>query len=255
MRKRFIICLSVLSLVFCGCADSGIANETLIRELDGAIDSVNSENRASGEYLIEITVSGVTLYYASGDIAFDREKDTASNEFTQTYMGRSVVSQNYYSNGKLVSVEKGESVTLDRTSEQIMGKFPYSKLLKLPDSVKEVNEKNSSVGRTVELVRGDTSDICESVIGEDIYTLASVIKKPQTDKTEYGDTKCTYTVKDGRVIGCRYEFTVKLFDTPAYVPGYSVPESVYTLELSVVAKVNYNGFGNGVEISEYSETE
>ncbi|MBQ5837985.1 MAG: hypothetical protein IIW39_04855 [Clostridia bacterium] len=255
MKKCLLTCLLALSVLISGCADSGNTSDKLISELNGAIGSVNSEDRASGEYLIEITVSGVTLYYASGDIAFDRKADVAHNEFTSSYMGNSVVSQNYYSNGKLVSVEGTNSNVLDRTSEQIMGKFPYAKLLELPDEVSDVTEKSSSVGRTVELTRQDTAKIFETVVGDGIYSLATVIKKPQTDKTQFGDTKCTYTVKDGRAVGCRYEFTVKLFDTPAYVPGYSVPESEYTLELSVVAKVNYDCFGNDVKLYEYSQSE
>ena len=255
MKKCLISCLLALSLLICGCADGGGTNSELLSELNGAIESVNAEARVSGGYLIEISVSGVTLYYAKGNIAFDREKNVAFNDFTQTYMGKSVVSQNYFSNGRLVSVEKGKATEFDRTSEQILGKFPYSELMTLPENIGEITEKISSVGRTVELVRKDTSVICETVVGKDIYTLTGVIKKPQTDKTRYSDTKCVYTVKDGRVVGCRYEFTVTLFDTPAYVPGYSVPESEYTIDLSVVAKVNYDEFGEGITVSEYSAEE
>ncbi len=255
MKKCFISCLLALSLLLCGCADSGSTNGELLTELNQAIESVNAEALVSGGYMIEITVSGVTLYYAKGNIAFDRISNTAYNDFTQAYMGNSVVSQNYFANGKLVSVEKGNATSFDRTAEQIMGKFPYSKLLTLPENISGVTEKSSSVGRTVELVRTDTDVICDSVVGKDIYTLVSVIKKPQPDKTQYSDTNCIYTVKDGRVVGCRYEFTVKLFDTPAYVPGYSVPESEYTVDLAVVAKVNYEDFGEGVTVSEYSQTE
>ncbi len=256
MRICLITCLLVLSLVLCGCTDGGnVNNGEVLTELNGAIESVNAEERVSGEYMIEITVSGVTLYYAKGDIAFDRQTNVAFNDFTQTYMSVSSVAKNFYSNGKLISVEKGNVTEFDRTSEQILGKFPYCKLLKLPENISGVTEKSSSVGRTVELVRKDTSVICESVVGKDIHNLASVIKKPQPDKTQYSDTKCVYTVKDGRVVGCRYEFTVKLFDTPAYVPGYSVPESEYTVDLDIVAKVNYDGFGDGVAITEYSEIE
>lgn len=255
MKRALIIYLLALSLVLCGCADSNENNGELITELEGAISSVNSESRVSGSYMIEITVRGVTLYYAKGNIAFDREEKCAYNDFSQTYMGSSAVAQNYYSGGKLVSVEKSGVNSFDRAPEEIMGKFPYSKLLELPEGVSGVAEKSSSVGRTVELTRNDTKAICDSVVGESLYTLASVIKKPQTDKTQYGDTKCTYTLKDGKINGCRYEFSVTLFDTPAYVPGYSVPESEYTLELNVVAKVNYDEFGSDVKIAEFSQDE
>ena len=254
--NRLMICLLALSLILCGCADSGDTQNTeIIKELNDAIDSTNGQSRVAGDYLIEITVSGVTLYYAKGNIAFDREGEIAYNDFSQTYMATSAVAQNYFANGKLITVEKDGVNEFERTSDQILGKFPYSKLSSLPEDIGEISQKNSSVGRTIELVRKDTAAICESVIGKDIYTLVSVIKQPQADKTQYSDTKCIYTVKDGRAIGCRYEFTAKLFDTPAYVPGYSVLESEYTVEISVVAKVNYKTFGDEVEIAEYSATE
>ena len=254
MKKCLLICLLALSLL-CGCADGDFSDSERFTELKSAIDSANGESLVSGGYLIEITVSGVTIYYARGDISFNRSEGRAYNDFSQTYMGQSAAAQNYYADGKLVSVEKSGVTTFDRTQEQILGKFPYAKLIALPDEVVSVAEKSSSVGKTVELVRKDTEIICNSVIGEDLYSLASVIKKPQTDKTRYSDTKCIYTLNDGKVVSCRYEFTVTLFDTPAYVPGYSVPESDYTVDLDIVAKVNYSDFGSGVTVPEYSESE
>ena len=254
MKKCITVCLLALSLL-CGCADSGIIESRELTELNSAIGSVNEESLVSGGYMIEISVSGVTIYYAKGNVAFDRSENAAYNGFSQTYMGQSSAAQNYFADGKLVSVEKAGVTSFDRTNEQIMGKFPYSKLHALPDRVSGFFEKSSSVGKTYELVRDDTATICDSVIGKDMYNLVSVIKKPQHDKTQYSDTKCVYTVKDGRVVGCRYEFTVKLFDTPAYVPGYSVPESDYTVDINVVAKVNYNEFGDKVTVSRYSESE
>lgn len=256
MKKSFLICLLALSLLLCGCADGAEQKQELASALEAAIEKSNSETRISGGYMLEITFDGgVTLYYALGNIAFDRENNTASADFTQTYLGKSVTAQNFYKNGKVVSVEKGESVTFDRAPEDIMGKFPYSKLLKSPESVTDIESKTSSVGKTITLTRGDTESICDSVIGSDLYTLVDVIKKPQTDKTQYSDTVCTYTVEDGRVVGCRYEFDVKLFDTPSYVPGYSIPESEYTLDIHVTAKVTYSDFGESVRVAEYSESE
>ncbi len=254
MKKCLLICLLALSLL-CGCADGNVTDGDRLTELKSAIDTINGESLVSGGYLIEITVSGVTVYYAKGNISFDRAECKAFNDFSQTYMGQSLAAKNYFAEGKLISVEKSGVTTFDRTSEQILGRFPYSKLIELPDDVASVTEKSSSVGKTVELVRKDTKAICGNVIGDDIYSLVSVIKKPQVDKTRYGDTKCIYTLNDGKIVSCRYEFTVTLFDTPAYVPGYSVPESDYTVDLDIVAKVNYTGFGDKVTVAEYVEGE
>ena len=59
-------------------------------------------------------------------------------------------------------------------------------------------------------------------------------------------------LKDNKVLSARYEFTVKLFDTPNGSANYTPPESEYTLELKVVAKVSYTDFGEGVKIEKYS---
>ena len=256
MKIRFLICLLALSFLLCGCSDGPEPSKQLVSELNTAIKTTNSENRVSGSYMIEITFAeGVTLYYALGTISLDRDLVLAHADYTQTYLGKSVAAQNYYSDGKVVSVEQGESVTLERAPEAILGKFPYSKILELPEDIISISEKTTSVGKTIELVRGDTKTICDSVIGDDIYVLADVIKKPQPEKTQYGEAVCTYTLKDDRVVGCRYEFDVKLFDTPSYVPVYSKPESEYTLDIHVEAKVTFDCFGDNVEIREYSISE
>jgi hypothetical protein len=74
------------------------------------------------------------------------------------------------------------------------------------------------------------------------------LKKPQKEKTEYSDTKCVVTVKDGAVASARYEFDIKLFDTPSVVEGYTPPEKEYTIKLHITAKVVYEKFGDKVEI-------
>lgn len=255
MIKKIIALFCASVFVFCGCGESkDIPDEETVSELGDAVAATNSETRVSGKYMLEITFGdSAVLYYAMGNAAWDTDKKTASVFFDQTYLGESSVAANYFSDGKMISVDDGAVITTERESEMLFSRFPYAKLPEYSSEHGGITVSNSASGKTFTVMRSDTKELCNTVVGGDLYTIASVIKKPQPDKTQYGDTTCVYTVADGRVIGCRYEFDVKLFDTPAYIPNYSVPESEYTLDIHVVAKITYTGFGESVEIAEYSE--
>ncbi len=256
MIKKIIAVLCSLVFVLCACQETeSTPDAEVVSELCEAIEATNVENRVSGKYMLEITFGeSAVLYYALGNVAWDVESKTASVLFDETYLGDSSVRANYFADGKLISVDDGEVLSFDREAETLFSKFPYAKLPEYSTEQGQITVSNSAQGKTFTVKRTDTKELCETVVGSDIYTIASVIKKPQTDKTQYGDTECIYTVSDGKVIGCRYEFDIKLFDTPAYIPGgYSVPESEYTLDLHVVAKMTYEEFGSDAEVLEYSE--
>ncbi len=256
MIKRLIAVLCLLAVCLCGCGGEDAPDGETVNTLCEAIEKTNSETRVSGKYMLEMTFGdAAVLYYALGNVAWDTESAVSSVSFDQTYLGESSVCANYFANGILVSVDDGVVLSSERESETLFSRFPYAKLPGYDTAQGNIAVSSTASGRTYTVVRKDTESIIDSVIGGDIYTIANVIKKPQYDKTEYSDATCIYTVDDGRVVGMRYEFDVKLFDTPAYVPGYSTPESEYTLDLHIVAKMSYLDFGDGVEIAEYSSSE
>ncbi len=253
--RKFLILLLTLALLLCACGE-GETQSDASETLSAAINATNSETAFSGDYMLEISFGqGVAMYYAYGEAECDRAKKTASAVFSQTYFGVSANSENYIANGKLVSVESGKATEVPRDTEELLAKFPYGPMFTLPEQTEGIAVSESMVGTTYTVMRKDTEAVCESVVGGDIYDLVDVLKQPQKDKTEYSETTCVYTVAEGRVIGVRYEFDMKLYDTPAYVPGYSVPESEYTVSLHVVAKVSYKQFGEAVTVKEYSESE
>lgn len=250
MPRRFkALCVAIsLAAVFCGCSGENSTNAAA-EELNGAVSAVNEENSVSGDYVLEITFgAGNVLYYSKGNIKFDRSERKAFADFSHTWLGTAAAVLNYYSDGIMISVSDGELLETERDADELFSKFPYSQLPLCEDGCK-VSVGSNSLGKTFSLTRSDTEKICETVVG-DIYSLVTVIKKPQKDKTKYGDTTVTYTVSDGKAVACRYEFSVTLFDTPAYVPGYQPSESEYSVELKVSAKVGYSDFG--VEVTEYS---
>ncbi len=254
MKKALICILLALCSVICACGGEGekADNEANAKVLNAAIQAVNDETRLSGEYMLEVTFGeGTTLYYAMGDVAWDRSALTAYAEFDQAYLAASSSVKNYYSNGKMISVDGGEAIESERKSEELFAKFPYSEISPYGKNCGDIKVGSNSIGTTYTFTVGNAKALSNTIIGEDIYTIAKVLKKPQPEKTQYGDIKCIFTVSDERIVSCRYEYTLKLFDTPAYIPGYSVPESEYTLDVKVVAKISYNTFGNDVIINEY----
>lgn len=256
MIKRLIAALCLLAVCLCGCNGADAPDEATVNELCEAIKETNSQTRTAGKYMLEMTFGdAVVLYYALGNVAWDRDAATASVTFNQTYLGESSVCANYFANGVLVSVDDGVALQSERDKDTLFSRFPYVELPEYSTEQGNIEVATTASGKTYTVVRKDTEDIVDAVIGGDIYTIASVIKKPQPEKTQYGDTACVYTIDNGKVVGIRYEFDVKLFDTPAYVPGYSTPESEYTLDIHIVAKLSYTDFGSEVEIAEYSQPE
>ena len=250
MKKITCIMLSVLFVLLCGCGTD--ADPLIKQELDNAVSAVNNQTKLKCDYMLEITFGDNTvLYYAMGDAVWDRESKTANAFFDQTYLGKSVEMENYFSNEKMVSVEDGYPLTIKRDGDVLLSKFPYFKV----ESAFEGNEIKvgaNSFGKTYSFVHQDTKSLCESILGGDIYALVTAIKKPQKDKTVYGEGNCIYTVSEKGLESCRYEFDVKLYDTPSVTATYVPPESEYTLNLHVTAKITYTQFGGEVKIEKYS---
>lgn len=250
MKRLICLMLSALML-FCSCAE-GEDNAQLKDELDSAVLAVNSEVKLTADYMLEITFGdSATLYYALGTASWDREQKIATAFFDQTYLGASVEMKNYFAGSEMVSVENGNPITVQRDGDILLTKFPYLKVFSADDGNSIVKGSNSQ-GNTYSFFASDTKTLCETILGGNIYDLVPQIKKPQEDKTQYGEAKCVYTVSEGRLLSCRYEFDIKLFDTPAVTANYTPPESEYTLDLHITAKISYTDFGDNVEIAEYA---
>ena len=254
MKRFLLIILALAVTVFCGCSDEQ-SDETVsaANDMNSAIEKANNETKLDGEYTLSLTFDkGKVLYHAQGDVAWDRAEKTAYAGFDQTYLGASVVMRNYYSDGKMISVADGESQVSDRKSSELFSKFPYFSLPKYDDSCGKITVGQNSAGTSYTFERSDAKQLFDVLVGGDIYSLVYSIKNPQPEKTEYGNVECVYTVSDGKIVSCRYEFDVKLFDTPTYIPGYSQSEDEYTIDLHITAKITYNSFGDSVAVEEYS---
>ncbi len=249
--RSFLICLVALSLLLVGCGET--VDDVLAGELASAVESLNAESRIAGSYMLEITFGERnTLYYAIGDIECDRAERRLHASFDQTYLGASAEAENYIADGKIVSIIDGETLTEDCDPVEYLSKFPYCTIPAYSEAFGEIVKGENMSGTTYSYDRNDGKELFDILLGGDIYSLA-MIKNPQPDKAVYGDVTTTVTAVDGKAVSCRYEFDIKLYDTPSAVSGYTPPESEYTVELHVVARVSYDSFGADVEIAEYSE--
>ena len=244
--------LAALMICLWGCSEK--TDPEIKSSLESAIESVNGESRLECDYMLEITFGERSvLYYAKGDTQWDRAENRFSMVYDRTLLGESSKMESYFADGKMQSVINGKLVAVNEVKTDVLSTFPN---FKIPACYGEadISVSDNSSGKAYKFIADDTKKLCEAVIG-DIYSLATVIKKPQPEKTKYGEAQCVYTVKEGRVVSVRYEFDVKLFDTPAATANYTPPESEYTLDLHVVAKLEYTDFGDEVEISCYTPEE
>lgn len=251
--KKIIAMFLVLSLFFVSCGEGESLNPDARAEISDIAEKANLETRLSGEYMFEITFGeGSVLYFSGGKMAWDRIEKKISSDFSQTYLGVSSKMKNYFANGRMVSIEDGNAIENERDAESFFTKFPYFSI-PLPENDKITLGDNTS-GKTYSFELESSKELSNALVGEDIYSLVNVIKKPQKELTEYGKASCIYTVADGKISSCKYEFDIKLFDTPAYIPGgMSQPEENYTIVIHISARLKYVEFGEDVVIEEYKK--
>lgn len=259
MKRLIAVILSAL-LLLCGCRAE---EKTNINDLNSAVETHNSETRFSGKYLLDITFGNEssgeygTLYYAAGNVAWDKDSEKVYAKFDQNYLGTAYVMENYFSKGVMISVEDGEAIKSERASEDLFSMFPYYSLLPYDSNVCEgITKGNNISGTSYTFERSDTKALFGKIFGDGIYDIivsTTTMTSPQKEKTEYSNAKCVYTVSEGRIVSCRYEFDMTIFDTPAYIPGYTQEETKYTLKLHIVAKVEYDTEGE-IVINDYSGT-
>lgn len=234
--RRLLALLLCAAAVLCAC---GAREEPDAQPLAAAISDVNGRDALSGKYTLEMTFGqNSTLYYAAGDVEWDRAALTARASFTQNHLGSSVRCENVFENGVMKSIENGGELEVERDAGELFSKFPYFRLPEYSAQGEGLAAAENGTATTYTYTMPDGKAFAESVVG-DLYSLVTAIKKPQREKTEYGKIACIIVVRGGTVESARYEYTVKLFDTPAYSKVYSAPESEYTVTVKVSAKITY----------------
>ena len=244
MRKFILIICA--ALLFAGCAASDNNNT---QQLNTAISAVNSESKISADYMLEISFGGSVLYYSAGSANWDKAEKTGNLQFKQTHLGAASEIKSFFTPKSMINITNGKVYEYNRNAETLLSVFPC---FAVPAPQGKVTLGKNSIGDTYKFTRTDGKELLKSLIGGDIYSLATAITKPQRDKTRYGEVECTYTLKDGGLNSCRFEFDVTLYDTPLASAAGLPDESKYTLNLHISAKVTYKATGAGVKVEKYS---
>lgn len=240
MKNRVFAALAAVlaaASLLCGCS----GKPDYAPELNAAAENRAAQEKLGGECMLEITApeSAATVYYLRGSFSCDKSEKTAYLEFDQTWLGMSSRAFNYFSGGVVTNITDGERFEEPREAEELLNKFPYFAPEPRRGSDGAVSRTEAAKGYSYSYTRKNGAEFCESVLGGDVYGLVPVLKQPQPEKTVYSDVRFTCTADGGALLSYGCEFDVTLFDTPAYVPGYSVPESEYTIKLHVTARITY----------------
>ena len=165
-------------------------------------------------------------------------------------------SEEYYADGVKKHIEEGEVYDFEAKPEEFFDAFPYCNI-PVPgfDGVKSlsVEETYDGILYTLVATQGQKT-LVEEIWKTDLYTLAG-IRVPDREKEAYGDVTYIYSVKDEVVTSVTVKFTVTLFETAPYTPGYTPDDADLRLELSLTAKVTLKQSGDGVTVPVYGETE
>lgn len=238
MRLRTAVCLLLSCLVLFSCGSEAKTDASV---LIAAVEKTDSLSRVKGSYQMEITFgTGATLYFASGEVCFDRDSKEAYASLSQTYLGDSSAVLNYYRSGTMISVDDGEAIENSESPEELFSLFPYCLIPQYDEKCSGLKKSSNGSADTYSFSRSDGKEMCDMIVGGDLYTLSAVITEPQTEKTEYGSVSCVYTLGENGLSSVRYEFSVILYDKEPYVPGYSTPTDRYTLTLNVTARLTFD---------------
>ncbi len=243
--KKLLIMLCA-ALLFAGCA---APSDNDNQQLNTAISTLNGENKVSADYMLEIRFGGSVLYYSTGSANWDRAEKIGNLQFSQTHLGAASEIKSFFTPQSMINITNGKVYEYNRQADTLLSVFPC---FTVPAAEGNITVGQNSIGDTYKFTRTDGKELLKSLIGGDIYSLATAITKPQRDKTRYGDVECTYTLKEGVLNSCRFEFDVTLYDTPLASAAGLPDESKYTLNLKVSAKVTYKTTGAGVNVEKYS---
>ena len=235
---RRTIALIIAAALLCACGGDRVD----AAGLNAASSACAGKDRHSGQYMLEITFAEntATLYYARGDFEYDRAGKTASLDFSQTWLGSSSKARNDYKDGVITNTTDGETFEVPREAELLFSQFPYFAPPLCLETDSNLSEHPGARGTQYTFVRKNASDFCKAVVGGDVCDLVPALRQPRREETSFGDVAFTCLVEGESLLSFGCEFDVTLYDTPAYIPGYSVPEEEYVITLHVTARVSYD---------------
>ncbi len=262
MKRLAPLLLIALSLILFGCNRS--EEYAVLRE---AVENTNNLQRSKADFIAEMTFENraATLLFLQGSYSLDREEQLMNSQLVEMYLGSSGSLSEMYYDGYVYTQTEERKSRYPMEAQELFGYLYFAQPINFEyKDIKKLKQSENIRGTLYSFtVKSGYDEELLTLLGEGIYSLAK-INVPQTEKTRFGEIKVEYTVSDREgapvLASMQTVFTVFLYETPPYTPGYTRPEEDYMLELTVRIKVSYNDFGDGVEIAvpnieEYSDLE
>ncbi|PKM63123.1 MAG: hypothetical protein CVU97_01850 [Firmicutes bacterium HGW-Firmicutes-21] len=252
-RVALILLLAVLAALLFGCG-----NNEDFSVVQGAVENTNAVKRYKANFVTDLTFENgsATLLFMQGEYSIDREKQIMSSSYVESYLGASSSLVERYFDGYVYTDIDINKTKYQRSADELFGYMYFSEPIAFEEKdIKNLSVRNSSEGTLYSFtVKSGYDEQLLKLMGEGIYALAH-ITKPQTEKTRFSDINVEYIIAENGegepILASRQMvFTMHLYQTPAYTPWYTPPESDYRLDLKVRIKVSYKDFGDEVEIQQ-----
>lgn len=248
MRRitRFLLTVALASGLLAGCGE-----KVSFSEISAGIENTNAVKRYQASFITELTFEKgtATLLYQQGSYSIDRDKQQLSSEYVRTYLGSSDKVTEMYKDGYVYLNDKNGKSKY-KSKPEFLSYMHYAEALNFNEKdVTNLKKGTNSTGTLYTFkVKSGYDEQLKTLLGDNIYSLAK-LSKPQTDKTRFSEIECEYTFtqnQNGQTVlaNRQIEFTVYLYDTPPYTPGYTPPEEDYMLDLKVRIKVSYKNMDN-----------
>lgn len=263
MKKiALILVIAIFSACFSCCG-----TDESFAPVSEAVKNINAKQRYTANYLTEMTFEKDTaiMLFKQGSFSIDREEQSLYSKGVQSYFANSSQLTEMFYDGIVYTDLDGIKSKYEIAAEEYFSNLYYEKALEFDeDNVDKLTKDTNSSGTLYKFtVENGYEDRLWTILGKDgIYNLAK-ISKPQTEKTHFSEIDCEYTItqnENDEPLLASYQliFTVFLYDTPPYSPGYTPPEKDYMIELKIRIKVSYTSFGEDVlieipNVNEYSE--
>lgn len=247
----FLLTAAVLAVALSGCDQSD-----RFSAVQQAVENTNAQKRYKADFMAEFTFAdeAATLLFMQGSYAIDREKQLLHSSYANSYFGVPSQVTEMYTDGYVYTEMEGNKNKYKKKADELFCYLQYAEALNfIYSDIKDFSEDENSKGTLYKFtVESGYDEQLLKLMGEGIYDLAK-IERPQKEKTRFGEIECEYTVTkndsgESMLASCQTVFTMYLYNTPPYSPGYTPPEEDYMLELKVRLKVSYTEFGNSVAI-------
>ena len=186
-----------------------------------------------------------TLLFSQGsyDVVYENGAPRVTARASQNYLSAPSAMEGIYSGGIYRVTRPGSDGSegeIEMAPERFFGQLTYLQPF-VPDEkyIKSVKEVQTGIGAGVTLTLKDAFDLLYPTLGDGVYELAK-INQPKYELAELFDAELTLVPSDeGGIASMTLVFTLRVADTPPYVPGGGDRQDLYTLDIRTEYTVSF----------------